>query len=87
MLRCLDGLKNLCVGVVNWCYSKVSGSKPPPSGLENPEEISRITVCMLWSLPYYFPFYDIKNFGGMQIAVLSIADSGNSVSFKFCYMQ
>ncbi|XP_003594337.2 LOW QUALITY PROTEIN: calcineurin B-like protein 3 [Medicago truncatula] len=44
MLRCLDGLKNLCVGVVNWCNSEVSGSKPPPSGLENPEEISRITV-------------------------------------------
>jgi len=47
MLRCLDGLKQLCIGVANWCNAEVSSSKPPPSGLENPEEISRVTVCML----------------------------------------
>jgi len=49
MLRCLTGLKQLCLAVVNWCNTELSSPEQPPphGGLNNAEEISNETVCML----------------------------------------
>ena len=44
MVQCLDGLKHLCVAVVNCCDSDLYKH---PKGLEDPEVLARETVCKI----------------------------------------
>ncbi|AES64593.1 putative EF-hand domain pair protein [Medicago truncatula] len=46
MLRFLNGLKQLCLAVVNWCNTELSSPEQPPphGGFNNAEEISNETV-------------------------------------------
>lgn len=55
MVQCLDGLKELCVTVINCCDAH---SSKHPKGLEDPEILARETVCIV---PSFFIIFHACN--------------------------